>query len=83
MGTGDIGKELDLHQVAIGLGANKTEYEPEQFPGLFYYPEGSEWFCSIFSSGKIVLSGATDKDVLMQAYSEVTSTIEQLFHEEN
>jgi transcription initiation factor TFIID TATA-box-binding protein len=32
----DLGGELNLNEVAMGLGLENTEYEPEQFPGLVY-----------------------------------------------
>jgi len=57
VGTADIGAELDLNQISIALGVNHTEYEPEQFPGLFYRPPDRDWFCLLFTSGKVVFSG--------------------------
>lgn len=49
---------LDLNAASIGLGLEKTEYEPEQFPGLIYRPEGSNCVCLLFSSGKVVITGS-------------------------
>lgn len=34
--TGDLEEYLNLNALAIGLGLEKTEYEPEQFLGLIY-----------------------------------------------
>ena len=32
----DLGGELNLNEVAMALGLENVEYEPEQFPGLVY-----------------------------------------------
>lgn len=48
---------LSLSQLAISLGMEKTEYEPEQFPGLVYRPDNSSCTILVFSSGKMVITG--------------------------
>ena len=55
--TGDLGFELDLNKVMIGLGIEEVEYEPEQFPALFYRPEKEQWFALLFRTGKIIIEG--------------------------
>lgn len=52
---------LNLSQLAINLGLEKTEYEPEQFPGLVYRPDNSSCTILVFSSGKMVITGIDDK----------------------
>lgn len=37
--TGKLEGEQNLNAVVIQLGLDRTEYEPEQFPGLIYRPE--------------------------------------------
>jgi len=34
--SADLGVDLNLNAIAIGLGLENIEYEPEQFPGLVY-----------------------------------------------
>jgi len=34
--SADLGENLNLNAIAIGLGLENIEYEPEQFPGLVY-----------------------------------------------
>jgi len=34
--SADLGTDLNLNAIAIGLGLENVEYEPEQFPGLVY-----------------------------------------------
>lgn len=79
VGTGDLGIELNLNKLAIGLGMDQTEYEPEQFPGLFYRPIKEDWFCILFTSGKCVISGVRSREGLVQTADEVDNTINQLF----
>ncbi|CDK38025.1 TATA-box-binding protein [Halorubrum sp. AJ67] len=37
-----------------------VEYEPEQFPGLVYRLSEPDVVILLFSSGKVVITGATD-----------------------
>ena len=49
--------EFDLNTLAIGLGMENTEYEPEQFPGIFYDIPTEKGTFLIFRTGKVVLTG--------------------------
>jgi len=82
VGTADLEVELDLNQVAISLGIDHTEYEPEQFPGLFYRPPGKDWFCLLFASGKAVISGVSHGDKLVESFRDIDKTIMELFENE-
>lgn len=59
--TADLGDSINLDSLAIGLGLELTEYEPEQFPGLVYRPSESNVTILIFASGKAVLTGLADE----------------------
>ncbi|WP_276273589.1 TATA-box-binding protein [Haloarcula litorea] len=54
----DLGQELDLETLAVALGLNNIEYEPEQFPGLVFRPEGHQVTLLLFASGKVIIGGA-------------------------
>jgi len=56
--TADLGGELNLSEVAISLGLENVEYEPEQFPGLVYRIKEPKVVMLLFGSGKIVCAGA-------------------------
>jgi transcription initiation factor TFIID TATA-box-binding protein len=58
----DLGREVNLEALAIALGLEHTEYEPEQFPGLIYRPTQYEVTLLIFASGKIIIGGTTDRE---------------------
>jgi transcription initiation factor TFIID TATA-box-binding protein len=57
----DIDSELHLEALAVVLGLENTEYEPEQFPGLIYRPGEYEVTLLIFASGKVIVGGTTDR----------------------
>lgn len=57
-----VDSKLDLEQVTLGL--ENAEYEPEQFPGLVYRISEPRVAFLLFSSGKIICTGArTTKDI--------------------
>ncbi len=56
--TSNLGAELNLNAVAMGLGLEHVEYEPEQFPGLVYRMASPKVVLLLFGSGKLVCTGA-------------------------
>jgi len=55
--SSDLKSDLNLNAVALGLGLENIEYEPEQFPGLVYRIKVPKVVVLIFSSGKLVITG--------------------------
>jgi len=76
--TAEIGKELNLNALAIGLGLELVEFEPEQFPGLVYRPTDHPIVFLIFSSGKVVITGATDTDIATDGFEDLQSKINNI-----
>lgn len=77
--SGDLGETLNLNAIAIGLGLEAIEYEPEQFPGLIYRLEEPEVVALLFGSGKTVLTGCkrfedaeAATEVLVERLSELS-----------
>ncbi len=56
--SSDLGQEINLNAIAISLGLEKVEYEPEQFPGLVYRLDFPKVVVLLFGSGKLVCTGA-------------------------
>ncbi len=56
--TSDLNMEIDLNAIAITLGLENVEYEPEQFPGLVYRLDDPKVVVLLFGSGKLVCTGA-------------------------
>jgi len=66
--THEIGQELSLAELTFKLDFTRTEWEPEQFPGLIYrVGRGLGSVALVFSSGKCVITGNTTLDEAEQA----------------
>ena len=66
--VGDLETDINLSALAIGLGLENTEYEPEQFPGLVYPSPDSECVLLVFASGKTVVTGASSVESANEAF---------------
>ncbi len=73
----DLQHSQNLEALAIGLGLEQTEYEPEQFPGLVYRPTNHNCVLLIFASGKTIIVGVTDREEAKNAFSELEEQIEK------
>lgn len=76
--TSDLGGELNLSEVAIALGLENVEYEPEQFPGLVYRLREPKVAMLLFGSGKIVCAGARKTDEILLAVDKVLEELSLL-----
>ena len=76
--TSDLKAELNLNAVAIGLGLENIEYEPEQFPGLIYRLTVPKVVVLIFGSGKLVVTGAKSTDDASRAVDKITAELQSL-----
>ena len=54
----DVNKELHLSSISNGLLLENVSYKPEEFPGLIYQMDDLGVVLLLFSSGKIVCTGA-------------------------
>lgn len=78
--NGDLGEELNLQAIAIGLGLETVEYEPEQFPGLIYRLDKPDVVVLLFGSGKLVITGGKTTEEVDAAVETVTSQLMALGH---
>ncbi|NYT01121.1 MAG: TATA-box-binding protein, partial [Methanocellales archaeon] len=74
----DLGSELNLNAIAIGLGLENIEYEPEQFPGLVYRIKEPKVVVLVFGSGKLVVTGGKTLKDCEKGVEMVRSQIECL-----
>jgi transcription initiation factor TFIID TATA-box-binding protein len=70
--TSNLGSEINLNSVAITLGLNRVEYEPEQFPGLIFRLDEPRVVVLLFGSGKMVCTGARRPSDIELAVQTVT-----------
>lgn len=76
--TAELDQTVDLNSLAIGLGLEKTEYEPEQFPGLIYRPNESDGVFLLFSSGRVVITGDSDIDSVEQEFKNLNNKVQKI-----
>jgi transcription initiation factor TFIID TATA-box-binding protein len=74
----DLGTELNLNEVAMGLGLENVEYEPEQFPGLVYRIRDPKVAMLLFGSGKIVCTGARQTEDVSLAVDKLSQELTSL-----
>ncbi|MCD6456421.1 MAG: TATA-box-binding protein [Methanophagales archaeon] len=55
--SANVGRELNLGAIVVGLELEGMEYEPEVFPGLVYRIAEPKSAILIFSSGRLVITG--------------------------
>lgn len=73
--TGTVNTTFDLSQLAILLGLDSVEYEPEQFPGLMYRDQEHGCVFLVFASGKIVCTGLKTPEQAENALEDFTTRL--------
>ena len=76
--SGDLGENLNLNAIAIGLGLEDVEYEPEQFPGLVYRLDEPDVVALLFGSGKTVITGCKEPEDAEAATEAIISELTDL-----
>ncbi len=76
--TGELYRSLNLSALAVGLGLEVTEYEPEQFPGLIYRPENTSCVALLFATGHVVITGSSELKEAEEAYNDVADRVSEL-----
>jgi transcription initiation factor TFIID TATA-box-binding protein len=73
--SSDLGQEINLNAIAISLGLERVEYEPEQFPGLVYRLTEPKVVVLLFGSGKLVCTGARVPQDVEAAVNKITEEL--------
>lgn len=76
--SADLGESLNLNAIAIGLGLENIEYEPEQFPGLVYRLDEPEVVALLFGSGKLVITGGKQREDAEKAVDVIADRLTEL-----
>jgi transcription initiation factor TFIID TATA-box-binding protein len=74
--TSNLGSEINLNSIAVTLGLDRVEYEPEQFPGLVYRLDEPRVVVLLFGSGKLVCTGGRRPLDLLLAVEHVRNELE-------
>ncbi|RZV10498.1 TATA binding protein of transcription factor TFIID [Natrinema hispanicum] len=75
----EVNQGLELETLAVRLGLEYTEYEPEQFPGLVYRSPEYEATLLIFSSGKVLVVGTAKQEVACSVLQSLRDILENSF----
>jgi len=73
--SSDLETGINLNEIAISLGLEKVEYEPEQFPGLVYRLDSPKVVVLLFGSGKLVCTGARKPEDVSIAVDKITEEL--------
>jgi transcription initiation factor TFIID TATA-box-binding protein len=79
---GDLGREINLDALVIALGMQNAEYEPEQSPFVYYWPEKADCLITIPSNGQCIITGVGTLQEAEEAFELSKKRIEQLFSKE-
>ncbi len=74
--SANLGVEIDLEKAAYLLP--NTMYEPEQFPGLIHRMKEPKVVLLIFSSGKMVITGAKSEEDVQKAVYSIYERLKEL-----
>lgn len=76
--SADLGTQLNLNAIAIGLGLENIEYEPEQFPGLVYRLDDPDVVLLLFGSGKVIVTGAKKPEMAGETLEAISAELAEL-----
>jgi len=76
--SADLHSALNLNAIAIGLGLENVEYEPEQFPGLVYRVSDPKVVILLFGSGKLVVTGGKKPEDMVNAVDRIVKELQRL-----
>ena len=74
--SSSLGHDIPLEKMAATLP--NTEYNPEQFPGLVLRIKEPKTSALIFSSGKIVCTGARSMDKVQESIDKIIKSVEKI-----
>jgi len=73
--SANLSGRIELEDCAYSLG--RTMYEPEQFPGLIYRMDDPKVVILLFSTGKLVCTGATKEEDVYKAVAKLRQQLEK------
>jgi transcription initiation factor TFIID TATA-box-binding protein len=76
---GQLEREVDLESLTIELGLENIEYEPEQSPFLYYWPDSYDCVISIPTNGEVIITGVQDVEDAEEAFNHLKGLVESLF----
>ncbi len=74
--SGNLYTFIDLNLAAIVM--ENTMYEPEVFPGVIYRMTKFKTVFLLFSTGKVVCTGAKSKEIVEQSFNQLIIDVKEL-----
>lgn len=74
---GELGVELELSAVAVALGFERCEYEPEQFPGLICRLDDGTTNL-IFRTGKYLVNGSNSYSQALESTNRLVNELQSI-----
>ena len=74
--SGDLHTFIDLNMAAIVM--ENVMYEPEVFPGVIYRMREPKTVFLLFSTGKVVCTGAKNKEIVKEAFFKLYHEVREL-----
>ncbi|HME51511.1 MAG TPA: TATA-box-binding protein [Candidatus Lokiarchaeia archaeon] len=74
--SGDLHVSIDLNEASVIM--ENAMYEPEVFPGLIYRMQEPKTVFLIFSTGRIVCTGAKTKEIVGEAVEKLVDQVKEL-----
>lgn len=78
VGSGDLGFELDIEQVAADLTVPYSEYNPTKYHGLYVRVQEKGPLVTIYQSGKYIISGCSNFGELEETNNEFLDQLSDL-----
>jgi transcription initiation factor TFIID TATA-box-binding protein len=76
--VGDLSHAVELEGLAIQLGLENAEFEPEQFPGLVYRPTQFDCILIVFGSGKVSITGSDNINEAVEAFRFLEREVDEI-----
>ena len=73
--SGDLNCLIDLNMAAVVM--EYSMYEPEVFPGLIYRMQEPKSVFLIFSTGRIVCTGAKNREIVAEAVEKLSKLVRE------
>jgi len=73
--SGNLGGSIDLEEAVRVM--DNVMYEPEQFPGLIHRMDDPKVVLLLFSSGKIVCTGAKNEQMIQEAMERLSKMLKE------
>jgi len=74
--SSDLESDINLNAVAVTLGLDRIEYEPEQFPGLVCRIDEPKVVVLLFGTGKLVCTGGRKPSDIEVAVEKIAKELQ-------